>query len=679
MTEISEINNSNSFVFSSYNDEATNAFSKDDKIYIKNYPIRCSDCLNIALLNADFKRNNFSTICKNNHKNVYYSFSSFINGVNIDLDEIICNECQKSRDEINIFKCNDCNLVFCSNCKINHSETINHKSFLEINQIDDYCAIHNEKIIYFNNDEQSHICQMCYDNMNKRGNFVKIEEILENESKIEKEYNKVMNNIIICKNIQKIFYEWLNDLSKKVHNYCETLNNYCLIQKSILHNLKNDNRDIYNRNFNAIINYEAFNKNSNNIDLKIQQINTKILNFYNIYSDFEELSNNFIKLLNNYNEMNFVVDGEKAKDELLKRNKEIIIKNKKLEINKKCPKLEKSNKFNLSSEIKCFSSLSDEKNMVVGYKSGKIEIFEFTEKDLIKPIKKIKEFQNEIKLICELDTNLFAATDGKTEIKIIELNDKEYKVIQTLYLEEDSEMIYTMINLPILSYYKNRHYFCIGDENHILIWKSNKKPKKNDIQKEEINIIVESDNEEEDIDTEESSNDDEPLYFTLEKDIKLGTLTRCLKEVNGNYIAAACTKKGYIKFFNIQNDFKEEREIAIKSISCGNNILTLLPKKQKLIVGCKEGFTIININNFTKSYHFHQDMITSLEFATKDYFICCCSNRNEKKIKKYLIEESNSEPLEIKEKSLHKNEVWNFKIIRNKVFYAYENNLKFIE
>ena len=294
MTEISEINKSYSTLNS---DEYSNDFSKFDKADMKNYPIRCSDCLNIAFLNADFKNGHFATLCGNNHKNEYSSFSSFIKGAYIDLEKILCNECQKSKDEINLFKCNDCNLVFCNNCKINHIEKKNHRLTLEINKIDDHCAIHNKKIEYFNNDEKSYICQVCYETKNKKGNFIKIEEILENKTKIEQEYNKVKNNINICKNVQKLLYEWLNDLTKKVHDYCETLNNYCFLQKSILHFLKNDNRDIYNKNFNAITNYEAFSKNSNIVDSKIQQINTNIYNFYNIYSDFQELSNNFIKLL----------------------------------------------------------------------------------------------------------------------------------------------------------------------------------------------------------------------------------------------------------------------------------------------------------------------------------------------------------------------------------------------
>jgi hypothetical protein len=103
-----------------------------------------------------------------------------------------------------------------------------------------------------------------------------------------------------------------------------------------------------------------------------------------------------MKILNNYNEINFVVDGEKVKDELLQRNIELINKNPrsdiKVKIKKECPKLGKSKKFKLSSGIKCFCSLNDEQNLIVEYKSGIIETFKFTEKEFIKPITTIKEF-----------------------------------------------------------------------------------------------------------------------------------------------------------------------------------------------------------------------------------------------------------------------------------------------
>ena len=50
-------------------DEATNDTLNTDKTNIKTYPIRCSNCSNISILNADFKKNYFCTICDNSHKN----------------------------------------------------------------------------------------------------------------------------------------------------------------------------------------------------------------------------------------------------------------------------------------------------------------------------------------------------------------------------------------------------------------------------------------------------------------------------------------------------------------------------------------------------------------------------------------------------------------------------------
>jgi hypothetical protein len=241
---------------------------------------------------------------------------------NKDLSKVLCNVCQKSNDEEKLFKCNNCDLFFCDECKNSHNEKNDHPNFVENNKIDNYCAIHDEKYKYFNNKEKRHICQICYNNLINKKNIIEIEKIAENQEEISKQYAKVSENITICKNIQKILYDWLEEITKKVHNYCESLNNYYFIQNSVLFFLKNDNnREIYNNNFNALMNYEAFNKNKNNIDIYIQQINNKINNFYSRNSDLEKMSNNFIQLLNDFNEIKFVVDSEKVKEESIEDNK----------------------------------------------------------------------------------------------------------------------------------------------------------------------------------------------------------------------------------------------------------------------------------------------------------------------------------------------------------------------
>ena len=340
-------------------------------------------------------------------------------------------------------------------------------------------------------------------------------------------------------------------------------------------------------------------------------------------------------------------------------------------------------KLEFNSEAKCFCSLNKENNIVVGLKSGKIAIYEFIQEDSFISKLTINEFQNEIRCICELDLNLFAATDGKTDIKIIKLTNNltNYKVIQKINLQEDSETIYTMINLPILSYNEKRHYFCAGGENHILIWKSNRQPKNitipglyydNQIKKNNV-VQTPSILEEIQKNQEDNFNKDKHLYFTLVKDIELHTLTQCLFEVNERYIAAACTKDKTIKFFNIQKNFKKEASVKNVLISYGNNILSM-PNENFLMAACVNGFSFVSIKdfNFTKEIHCKYS-VTSLETVKKNGIICCCIEKNENKIKHYKIDE-NLELKKSSEKSVHKNEIWNLKIINDKIFYTNNNN-----
>ena len=695
MTEISELENSLSYSLASFNEEATYVTSIDD-IGTNNYPIRCSDCSNITIINADFKKNHFITICENKHKNEYNLFSDFLTGANKDLLKMLCNECHKSNDEIKLFKCHNCNLFFCNDCKNHHFENKNHILFVEINKIDCFCPFHNEKYKYFNKDNNQHICHICYNNLNNKNNIIEIEKLLENKQNINNEYKKVIENIKICKNIEKLFNDWLNELATKIKRYCETLNNYCLILKSILYFLNDEKyRNIYINNFNAIMNYKAFKENNKKIDIYIQQINNKINNFYSSKLDFDKMSNNFIQLLNSFNEINFVVNSEKLKDGSLRtQENEVEVRyNTENQKKKKFPRLEnmERKKINLSSEIKCLSSINDEKTLVVGLKTGKIQIIDFQEKDIKMKIE-INEFDNEIKSICDLDTFLFAATDGKTKIKIIKLekNLRNYKVIQTLNLMEDSENIYTMVNLPFLSNNKKRHYFCTGDENHILIWKSNKQPQKikmPEFEKEIIDTIITEESfssenieeKKEEYEEEERINIDEPLHFTLVKDIKINTLTRCLLEVNERYIVAACTKSNILKFIDVQKKFEVVKEITKVPITCGNNILSLLSKKDKFVVACKDGYRLISTQKFEFQRIYCKYMVTSLLGLNKNLILSCGVYQQERKFRQYKINEFSSKFSKYSEKNLHDIEVWHFKVANNRIFYSSANYLYILE
>jgi len=331
-----------------------------------------------------------------------------------------------------------------------------------------------------------------------------------------------------------------------------------------------------------------------------------------------------------------------------------------------------------NSEVECFSSINNQKYLVLGLKSGKIEILEIMQEDNFKKKLKIKEFDNEIRFICVLDINLFAATDGKIDIKIIKLinNIKNYIVIQTINLNDDIEFIYTMINLPISFYNNNNKYnFCIGEENHILIWESNKQSK-NDDNKEKKTKIASfplEENEKNKLE-KKSNNKEETLYFTLIKDIELNTLTHCIIEVNEKYIAAACPKEKTIKFFNSQNNFKQIAEVKNIPVSSGSSILSMLYRKNILIVGCINGFCFISTKDFTYIKNFNCNyVITFLKVLSESEIICCCSEKNNNIIKHYIIDENSLDLKKSSERNAHNNEIWHLKIINNSIFFITNN------
>ena len=658
-------------------EESSNVTSNIEKTENEAFQIRCPDCFMISSFKGDFKESLFSITCDNHHTKEYNSFSSFL----IET-KIVCNGCQKSIDGETKFKCNICNSFFCNECKNNHMD--NHDSFEEISKVDSYCSIHNEKYQYYNLENQSHICKICYNNLNNKNKYIKFGNFEILEEKINKGYSKVLENIQICKNIKKSFNEWLKELNKKFDNYFEMLKNYYQIQKSLLNFLKNSkNIDIYSSNINSIMNYQAFKQN--NVDENIQKIKTKIIN--NNSSSFEKI----LQLLKVFNQMNFIVNCEKTKEEYLSKNSknEKEEKNEKRKKNEKIPKLKirKNLEINIDSEIKCFSSLNEDKYLALGLKSGIIEIHEIKNGEQTTQKLRINEFENEINLICELDINLFAATDGKKVIKIIELknNITEYKVIQELNIMEDSGKLYTMINLPALSNRKNRHYFCTGDEKHILIWKSNKNLKKNKMkelgeQEENGDNSSNYSSEEETENEEKEIKENEPLSFSLVKDIELNTLARCLIEVCGKYIAVACTRQKSLKFFDIEKNFEEITQIRDIPFSSGKSILTLMPKKNILIIGCKDGFRLISTEEkiklskeITCKY-----TVTSLKAITENSILCFTSDGKKNAIKQYQINSLFNEFSKVNEKNVYKDEVWNFKIIDNKVFYNNGKEIKYI-
>ena len=103
MTEISELSNCS----------LNNSEYENDK----NYTIRCPLCYSIPELIYDLKSNNFTTKCENKHINKYNSYESFIEDTSINLNNILCNICKESSYDKEKYRCNDCYLFVCNECK----------------------------------------------------------------------------------------------------------------------------------------------------------------------------------------------------------------------------------------------------------------------------------------------------------------------------------------------------------------------------------------------------------------------------------------------------------------------------------------------------------------------------------------------------------------------------------
>ena len=403
--------------FTEIDNEAAYANIKADDPNDNNYPIRCSKCYEIAILkSADFRNNIFVTECYNSHIISYDSYDSFIENIRKNLDNILCHNCQKPNEKENeFFRCNDCFLFLCNECKSNHEKEDNHSSFVKLNTMDSI--------------------------FNPKKKMPDLNDIEEECSMIEKNIGKIQN-------IEKYFDLLLKEFVNFKNHFIQTLFNYCLTQKKLTNYLKNNynkNKDYFN--YQALINYEIFHNNNDSVNKYIESINYNFNISFVEKGEIESNSKIFIKIIDNF----------KSKKNHFSIKKDEFIK-----------KINEMEKLILddSQEVTSFTSFNNGKNIIFGLKKGTIKIYEYkTNLSDIVSINlrfEIEEFKNEIKHLCDLDKNLFAASDEKNNIKIFEYknNNQNFNLIQNLESNSFNGKIYSMINLPTLSQRNNKNYFC---------------------------------------------------------------------------------------------------------------------------------------------------------------------------------------------------------------------------
>ena len=593
--------------FTEIDNEAAYANIKADDPNDNNYPIRCSKCYEIAILkSADFRNNIFVTECYNSHIISYDSYDSFIENIRKNLDNILCHNCQKPNEKENeFFRCNDCFLFLCNECKSNHEKEDNHSSFVKLNTMDSI--------------------------FNPKKKMPDLNDIEEECSMIEKNIGKIQN-------IEKYFDLLLKEFVNFKNHFIQTLFNYCLTQKKLTNYLKNNyNKNKDYCNYQALTNYEIFHNNNDSVNKYIESINYNFNISFVEKGEIESNSKIFIKIIENF----------KSKKNHFSIKKDEFIK-----------KINEMEKLTLddSQEVTSFTSFNNGKNIIFGLKKGTIKIYEYkTNLSDIVSINlrfEIEEFKNEIKHLCDLDKNLFAASDEKNNIKIFEYknNNQNFILIQNLESNSFNGKIYSMINLPTLSQRNNKNYFCISDNENISIY-SKDKPLQN------------KDNK-----------------FFIIKNIAINKQIYCMIEADGNYIVAACSQTKSIKFFDINDEFEEKSEIKDIRAMAGNNTMTIIPNKKMLIVACENGFNIISIQNLKKYRFVHcKYKVLSLDMIGDEQVICCTKteskDKNEIKLKQYKINEDDFTFAKIDERSIEDGqEIWKLKAINKKIFYLKSSN-----
>jgi hypothetical protein len=349
----------------------------------------------------------------------------------------------------------------------------------------------------------------------------------------------------------------------------------------------------------------------------------------------------------------------------------------------------KLNKYKFENKIRCFNMIKD-KYIILGLDIGDVPIYEFSKKKdeyiFIKRLD-IKEFKKPIKFICQIDNNIIAISDKSSNIKIFELNESlaNYSIIQEIKPNKENS-IYSMIYLPILSYYNNRHHFCISNDYYIFFYKSNKQPNKLMIFKDnyhgsiqEISIVQPTFIQ--GVNNYNNSNNNKPLNFDLIETIQLNTLAHALIEINEKYIAAACTNINSIKFFDVNNKFEEKKSINYINTCGGSYIMNLVDNRKVLIVGTTIGFCFISTKTLEILKKYNKDMsIISLGVFNDNTIICCAINkRNENKILQveYLPENSH---IKINNSNFEsEDEVWDLKCFDNNIYFISNSDLNIFQ
>lgn len=633
---------------------------------IEDYPIRCPTCWRIPLLYSNLNENNYAINCEANHKNIFMSFDGLIDNTNKKFGSLLCNQCKKESDLM--YQCTDNNLFYCPKCK----EKSKSKNFIEIKDIDTTCPIHKYKFKFYDTKNLKHLCSEChkeyFEEENNLENLITIENYVNYKDTIDRYSKKAAENIKMWNSVSGIIKDWLKNFNDKYKEFLSSIGNYCILQQKLVNFLKKENNYLnYNNNFHIYSNYVAI--NNEKADSFIRSINNYVNFKYNKNSDICTMSKFFIDILDEFYKNNINIESKiDIKNEEKGEEKNIKEMDKKIKLLKHMNK----KKFELDSKITSLIPFNKEKNLILGLSNGDIIICETKDDDLMEKLK-IKEFDKGISHLCEIDKNLFAASDITNNTKIIQIEEdfNSYTVIKYIILEHDNKLN-KIISLPIISYFKNRNYLAIALEKEIIIYKSNKMPTNLEPPYTHYHAKL----QEYSIDQPSSIDDKKILEFNIDKRVRLESQVKNILEINDKYLAVICENSKNLILVNTQKDFNIESSLHI-NIPNGDCYMKVAKSNKEFVIAYNGGLIAINLDNFTKVHHIKlKQNLKIFDFYGSNNIMFLSLKNDDIYIKQYKYENGFREITKLSEIIvLEDNQITNFFIVKNKIYYINNTNL----
>ena len=198
---------------------------KEAKIISKD--IICPQCGESIFMNIkDYKINLYD--CKNRHKINNLTFSEFKKTQYIDLSKIVCNLCQRTKNNTfnnAFYRCLTCDINLCPLDKVRHDEKHIIINYDDKNYI---CDKHNEIYIKYCSQCKLNLCLLC-EEIHKGHNGIFYSKVMNYKENL---LNEMIEFKTICDNLNK----FINEITDKFNDFIYKIDKYKELANKIINN-----------------------------------------------------------------------------------------------------------------------------------------------------------------------------------------------------------------------------------------------------------------------------------------------------------------------------------------------------------------------------------------------------------------------------------------------------------